>query len=257
MNMNRHLNHFKKPMLPSIFISIWPLFGLYLWLQMGSLFALIIGSLLGGLQYRQWRRYQRAQYIEQYAIPLYLVHDLRRDYQLDSAQLPIIERGFKDFCLIHLDKPNQLHNMPSKAVDALWHGFILDTRSYAAFCGRAFGKMLHHRPSVNMQALSSSSQLNALNATWRGACKLQHIRPQAAHTLPFLFMLDQSVTWPDGQYYALDQLNNLLRYGDYSGTGEDAEFSCVLDLSDCQSFGSDSSNDGSDGGSDCGGGCGD
>ena len=48
MNMNRHLNHFKKPMLPSIFISIWPLFGLYLWLQMGSVFALIIGSLLGG-----------------------------------------------------------------------------------------------------------------------------------------------------------------------------------------------------------------
>lgn len=47
MNMNRHLNHFNKPLLPSIFISIWPLFGLYLWLQMGSLFALIIGSLLG------------------------------------------------------------------------------------------------------------------------------------------------------------------------------------------------------------------
>ncbi len=211
MNMNRHLNHFNKPLLPSIFISIWPLFGLYLWLQMDSLFALIIGSAFGLMQYRKRRRYQRAQYIEQYAIPLYLLHDLRREYQLTPEQLPLIERGFKDFCLIYLDHPYQLHNMPSKAVDALWHGLILDTRSYTQFCQRAFGKMLHHQPASNMHTLPITKQQQALKATWRAACQLENIPAQAAHCLPFLFCLDQYLAWSEGRHYQLAQLNQLLR----------------------------------------------
>lgn len=255
MNMNRHLNHFKKPLLPTAFIGIWPLVGLYGWLQMDSLFALIIGSVFGLLQYRKWRRYQRAHYIEQYIVPLHILHDLRRDYPLNSAQLPLIERGFKDFCLIYLDKQNQLHSMPSKAVDTLWHAFILDTRSYAAFCQRAFGKMLHHRPALDMQSLSSSSQQKALKATWRGACQLENIRPQAAQSLPLLFSLDQAVNWPIGNQYVLDQLNNLLRYGDPSNTQDSDGLSCSVDLSDCNDSGSSDNSDSGDSG--CGGGCGD
>ncbi len=252
MNMTRYLNHFKKPMLPSIFIGIWPLFGLYLWLQMESLFALIIGSFFAVLHYRKWRRYQRAQYIEQYAMPLYLLHDLRREYQLDSVQLPIIERGFKDFCLIHLEKPNQLHNMPSKAVDALWHAFILDTRSYAEFCQRAFGHMLHHRPSLDMQALSNTTQQKSLKATWLGACQLENFThthaAQLPLQLPLLFAIDQYLAWPQGLHYQLDQLQHLLRVRDASSScGGGSCGGTSVDISDNSSSGGDSG---------CGGGCG-
>ena len=36
--------------------------------------------------------------------------------------------------------------MPSHAVDEAWHGFILCTARYAAFCQSAYGRFLHHHP---------------------------------------------------------------------------------------------------------------
>src|SRR5690348_2511374 len=36
--------------------------------------------------------------------------------------------------------------MPSHAVDEAWHGFILCTARYAAFCEAAYGRFLHHHP---------------------------------------------------------------------------------------------------------------
>jgi hypothetical protein len=36
--------------------------------------------------------------------------------------------------------------MPSYAVDEAWHGFILCTARYSAFCDRAYGRFLHHHP---------------------------------------------------------------------------------------------------------------
>lgn len=37
---------------------------------------------------------------------------------------------------------------PSARVDALWHEFILFTRSYRAYCESTFGKFVHHQPSA-------------------------------------------------------------------------------------------------------------
>lgn len=36
--------------------------------------------------------------------------------------------------------------MPSRAVDEAWHGLILCTARYAAFCKSAYGQFLHHHP---------------------------------------------------------------------------------------------------------------
>lgn len=36
--------------------------------------------------------------------------------------------------------------MPSRAVDEAWHGFILCTARYSAFCREAYGRYLHHHP---------------------------------------------------------------------------------------------------------------
>lgn len=36
--------------------------------------------------------------------------------------------------------------MPSHAVDEAWHGLILCTAQYSAFCEAAYGRFLHHHP---------------------------------------------------------------------------------------------------------------
>ena len=36
--------------------------------------------------------------------------------------------------------------MPSRAVDEAWHGLILCTATYSAFCDQAYGRYLHHHP---------------------------------------------------------------------------------------------------------------
>ncbi|WP_286149162.1 hypothetical protein [Mycobacterium sp. IS-1496] len=41
---------------------------------------------------------------------------------------------------------SQVIGMPSRAVDEAWHGFILCTARYAAFCAEAYGCFLHHHP---------------------------------------------------------------------------------------------------------------
>lgn len=41
---------------------------------------------------------------------------------------------------------DRIIGMPSHAVDEAWHGFILCTERYAAFCEQAYGRFLHHHP---------------------------------------------------------------------------------------------------------------
>lgn len=43
-------------------------------------------------------------------------------------------------------RDGQVIGMPSHAVDEAWHGFILCTMHYAAFCAAAYGQFLHHHP---------------------------------------------------------------------------------------------------------------
>jgi hypothetical protein len=40
----------------------------------------------------------------------------------------------------------QVIGIPSLAVDEAWHGFILCTARYSAFCKAAYGEFLHHHP---------------------------------------------------------------------------------------------------------------
>ena len=43
-------------------------------------------------------------------------------------------------------RDGQIIGMPSHAVDEAWHGFILCTARYAAYCAAAYGRFLHHHP---------------------------------------------------------------------------------------------------------------
>jgi|GEM_PF-4477144 len=62
--------------------------------------------------------------------------------------------------------------MPSHAVDEAWHGFILCTARYSAFCDEAYGQFLHHHPesgaAAGSRALADSThdQLRRTVIAW-------------------------------------------------------------------------------------------
>lgn len=60
----------------------------------------------------------------------------------------LIETGLRQWlrCAGAALRDHQVIGMPSYAVDEAWHGFILCTARYAAFCADAFGRFLHHHP---------------------------------------------------------------------------------------------------------------
>ncbi len=82
----------------------------------------------------------------------------------------VVERAIKDETLNRVEAPQavdelkaffsacarrEMDLMPqSRQCDALWHAFILRTRSYAAFCDEAFGGFLHHETDADDEELA-------------------------------------------------------------------------------------------------------
>jgi hypothetical protein len=60
----------------------------------------------------------------------------------------LIETGLRQWlrCCAPAIRDHQVIGMPSHAVDEAWHGFILCTARYSAFCMKAYGEFLHHHP---------------------------------------------------------------------------------------------------------------
>lgn len=60
----------------------------------------------------------------------------------------LVDTGLRQWlrcCAVAL-RDGQVIGMPSHAVDEAWHGFILCTARYSAFCASAYGTFLHHHP---------------------------------------------------------------------------------------------------------------
>ena len=84
--------------------------------------------------------------------------------------------------------------MPSQAVDAAWHEFILMTREYQSFCDEAFGYYLHHTPEQALGEPMPAALQRTLLATDR--------QPSYAGYagIPFLFAAGLAARpggWPD------------------------------------------------------------
>ena len=79
-------------------------------------------------------------------------------------------------------------SMPSQAVDVAWHEFILFTRKYEYFCGKALGRFLHHPPAEAMRSPTSAQA--GIKTAWRLSCLREGMQPRAAHRLPLLFAID-------------------------------------------------------------------
>jgi hypothetical protein len=60
----------------------------------------------------------------------------------------LVETGLRQWlrCCAPALGDRQVIGMPSRAVDEAWHGLILCTARYSAFCSQAYGRFLHHHP---------------------------------------------------------------------------------------------------------------
>lgn len=60
----------------------------------------------------------------------------------------LVETGLRQWlrCCAAALRDDQVIGMPSHAVDEAWHGLILCTMRYQAFCAEAYGKFMHHNP---------------------------------------------------------------------------------------------------------------
>jgi hypothetical protein len=213
------------------------------WIIAGGLAATL--ALLWG----RWRRLARAEFIRSYSFPRGIFDKLQaKRPTLDAKQMQLVARALRQFFLAHLLSGRQYVSMPSQVADDLWHEFILHTRSYEAFCRRAFGRFMHHTPAV---ALGRGDQNNTgLRRTWWWTCKDENINPRAPTRLPLLFALDAKLGVSDGFVYAPD----CSKLRDHqSGTVH-----CGADLGSRSDSGASGCGGGGDpsGDSGCGGGCG-
>lgn len=222
-----------------------------------QLVPLFLATGLGIVVLLTWRRARRERLIREAPLPHYLKRRLRGAYpHLTQKDAELVERGLRQFFLACHRSRGKFVAMPSRAVDAMWHEFILHTQAYRDWCSLAMGRFLHHTPA---EVLSSNALHNdGLRRAWYWSCKDEAIQPRGPTRLPLLFALDTKLEIPDGFRYQPDcgaPLAN--RRADGSTTHCATGFSDGSCSGDAGGFGGcESSSDGGDGGGDGGSGCG-
>jgi hypothetical protein len=186
----------------------------------------------------------RKALINQYQFKQSYFSEIRKIYpHLTSADFQKVSKALKTIFMAHLQHPHDLHAMPSKVADELWHIFILDTRAYQLFCDKAFGHYFHHTPSDN---ISKQADEVAMTRIWRYACSVQGLQPSSvAGGLPTLFALDAMLSIPNGFTY--DPVSMAKESGAFELRRKNEGGGC--------GGGGDLAS-GSGGGGGCGGGCG-
>ena len=106
-------------------------------------------------------RKRRRAFIESYTFPPALRVKLAKEFP-DDRHVAVALEGLREWYLACLAAPGETLGMPSRAVDVAWHEMILMTRSYHAFCDRAFGHYLHHSPEAVMDEPISESLARTL-----------------------------------------------------------------------------------------------
>ena len=231
-------------------------------LPKGSAWVLVPGYIALAAVYiaiTAWAQRIRERHIREASFPRFLKAKLLKTYpHLTSKDYDLVERGMRQYFLACARSKKQFVAMPSKAVDALWHEFILHTKNYAAWCNMALGYFLHHTPAA---ALGKKAKNNdGLRRAWYWACKDEAIDPKQPSRLPLLFALDMKLAIAGGYSYVPD-CSDIARKNADSGGGVAGGYTyCGTDFSS-GSYSSDSSSTGDFGGADAsssdGGGSGD
>jgi hypothetical protein len=81
-------------------------------------------------------------------------------------QRALIETGLRQWlrCCAPALRDDKVIGMPSRAVDEAWHGLILCTVRYSAFCKKAYGQFLHHHPEGGAPPTLSRSQIQPMSS---------------------------------------------------------------------------------------------
>lgn len=236
------------------------LFGQW-WRYRESWIGLFFLSVVIAVSASGWARWRRERVIRETALPQFLKRKLRETYPLLSQKdADLVERGLRQFFLACSRSQGRFVAMPSRAVDAMWHEFILHTRAYRDWCALALGRFLHHTPAEVLGANAAGN--DGLRRAWYWACKEEAIDPRRPTRLPLLFALDGKLAIADGFRY-LPDCRDIDRQS--RGVGAAGATYCATDFAsgaasgDADGFGGAQDLDGSaDGASDAGGdgGCG-
>jgi hypothetical protein len=208
---------------------------------------------------------ERAKFIQGYRFPAELRNRLQANAGLSLEQSARVLEGLRQYflaCLAAQVKPIAKEvGMPSKAVDAAWHEFIVLTKEYAKFCDQAFGRYLHHTPKAMMDTPTQAAVANTLHQLRNPA--LTPAGWAMVGTMPLLFALDRELGFKEGHLYdesAMHELESLRQAqlaaaSSSSGGGGDggSTYTWSSDNSSDSGSGSDGGGGGSCGG---GGGCG-
>lgn len=160
---------------------------------------------------------ERTKYLRTYEFPTPVAERVRKRYpHLSEEQLSLVMRGLRQYFILCNAARGGRVSMPSQAVDAVWHEFILFTREYAEFCNKGLNRFLHHVPASGVSAatVSSNGADAGMKTAWRLACKWERIDPRKPERLPFLFEIDARLLIPDGFRHSLDN--------DYAADGDQA-----------------------------------
>lgn len=164
--------------------------------------AVPIIAIVKAMDGRSRLRMQRERFIDAYVFPLHIHDEWRKAYpMLGEHDAALAERALRSYFIAHLRAGQYVVAMPSRAVDALWHELILDTRAYHAFCQEAFGGYFHHIPTGKMTPGRMSDM--AMWRIWRLSCRGENLDPKLAAQLPLLFAIDGMLQIPDGNEYSL------------------------------------------------------
>jgi hypothetical protein len=173
---------------------------LFILIALGA-FALIFSLVLLG------RRCDRAREaaIDNFTFPDGIAQRVRKRYpHLTDEDMTLIFAGLRQYFQMARLARRRMLSMPSQAVDAAWHEFILFTRNYQVFCDRALGRYLHHTPAEAMRGPQDAQE--GIRRAWRLACGLENISPRTPPRLPLIFALDDKLRIPDGLRYSLNCL---------------------------------------------------
>ena len=205
---------------------------------------------------------KRAEFIQRYGFPAELRNRLQANTGLTLEQSGRVLEGLRQYFLACLAAQRKAIakevGMPSKAVDAAWHEFIVLTKEYAKFCEQAFGRYLHHTPKAMMDTPTQAAVANTLHQLRNPA--LTPAGWAMVGTMPLLFALDRELGFKDGHLYdegAIHELEGvrqaqLAAVSSSSGSSDSGSSSWSWSNSD---GGVDSGGGGSDGGGgSCGGG---
>lgn len=256
----RHAQHIGVAMLAVAMLS-FAIGASGAWPPRAPWFGLFGVMLAGVLVTTIWTNWQRDRAIREAPLPQFLKRKLRETYpQLSGKDCDLVERGLRQFFLACQRSNRRFVAMPSRAVDAMWHEFILHTRAYQDWCDLTLGRFLHHTPAEVLGAQASAN--DGLRRAWAWACRDEAIDPRKPSRLPLLFALDAKLAIANGFSYLPDcrDIDRLNRPGEGSGGvycgsafSDDSYSGDAGGLGGADSSGGDAGG-GGDGGGGCGGG---